>query len=139
MKVFIGSSSESLEEVRMVAEWIEEESHEPIPWNKSGVFPLGHSMLESLRELARTVDAAILIFSEDDPISYRGDIALQPRDNVLIEYGLFAMELGPKKVIICRKGVPRIASDLKGLIFCNLDKRYKAQNSIIQWLKTFDT
>jgi predicted nucleotide-binding protein len=135
MKVFIGSSSESLEEVRMVAEWIEEEGHEPIPWNKSGVFPLGHYVLDSLRQVGKNVDAAILIFSEDDPIWYRGDTSLQPRDNVLIEYGLFFMELGPKRTIICRKGMSKIASDLKGLIFCNLDKRYKAQNSIIQWLK----
>ena len=67
-----------------------------------------------------TVDAAVLIFSEDDQVWYRGDLGSQPRDNVLIEYGLFLGRLGQPRVIFCVRGKPRIAQDLQGITFCNL-------------------
>lgn len=135
MKVFIGSSAESQKDLRTVARWIEEEGHEPVPWNKPGVFPLGTYVFESLRDIKRQVDAAILIFNEDDHVWYRRDAMKQPRDNVLTEYGLFAGELGTKKTIICRRGNPKVPSDLNGLIHCNLDKEFRAQDEIIEWLK----
>ncbi|MCD9020211.1 nucleotide-binding protein [Cohnella silvisoli] len=132
MKVFIGSSVESLKDLRMIARLIEEEGHEPIPWNKPGIFPLGNYLFESLVEVGSQIDAAILIFNEDDQLWYRGDGTKQPRDNVLIEYGFFAGKLGTKRTIICRRGFPKMATDLNGLIYCDLNKEFKAQDEILE-------
>lgn len=137
MKVFIGSSSSarSLDDIRKVAMWIEEEGHDPFPWTKTGLFPLGNYTAESLRDICKQVDAAILIFGEDDEVWYRNDYALKPRDNVVYEFGLFEGHLGCKKTIIVKRGNSKLPTDLFGITRCNLDKEYKAQDEIVQWLR----
>jgi len=88
-------------------------------------------MLDSIKEISRQVDAEILIFNEDDPVWYRSDIFLRPRANVLIDYGFFVNALGRERTIICRKGKADIASDLQVLIYCDLNKEYRAEIEII--------
>lgn len=117
---------------------IEEEGHEPLPWNKAGLFPLGHYMLDSLRDISLKVDAAILIFNVDDKAWYRNDFILKPKDNVVLEYGLFLQSLGREKTIICQRGV-KATSDLNGVIYCNLNKEYRAQSELVEWLRFIDT
>lgn len=138
MKLFIGSSNskQSLADLRQIAMLIEEENHEPICWNKAGVFPLGNYVLDTLRDISMNVDAAILIFNEDDKVWYRNDYALQPRDNVVLEYGIFFSQLGRDRTIICRRGEAKIPSDLDGIVYCNLDKEFKAQAALIEWLQS---
>ncbi|KPV61046.1 hypothetical protein QJ48_02140 [Paenibacillus sp. A3] len=135
MKVFIGSSLESSDELRKIAMLIEEAGYTPFPWNKAGVFLLGKYMLESLRDISMKVDAAILIFNEDDKVWYRNDYVLAPRDNVVLEYGFLLSILGKEKTIICRKGTTKIASDLSGIIYCDLNKEYRAQIELLEWLR----
>lgn len=132
MRVFLGSSSshDSMKTLRNVAMLVESENSVPCPWNRN-VFPLGTYVLDSLINVSKQVDAAILIFNEDDTFWYRNDIILQPKANVLIEYGIFVATLGRERTIICRKGNSNIASDLQGLIYCDLDKEFKAENEII--------
>lgn len=67
MRVFLGSSSsqDSMRTLRNVAMLIEAENAIPCPWNRS-VFPLGTYVLDSLINISKHVDAAILIFNEDD-------------------------------------------------------------------------
>lgn len=141
MNIFLGSSSsiKSLDDLREIAMQIEDEGHTPIPWNKAGVFPLGNYVAESLRNICKQVDAAILIFHEDDLVWYRNDYALKPRDNVVYEYGLFEGHLGPKRTIICRRGKPKIPSDLQGIIYCDLDKKYRAQLELLEWMRFLDS
>lgn len=115
MKIFIGSSRESLPVVREVEVWLEEQEHEPIPWDQPGLFMPGVQTFTTLIQISREVEAAILVFAEDDQVWYRGDTAPRPRDNVLIEYGLFGGVLGPQKAIVCRIGDPKHPIDLAGL------------------------
>ena len=126
MKVFIGSSSEAIEELELIASWIEEYGHEPIPWNDLQVFSPGAYTFSSLVEMTKKVDAAVFIFSEDDKVWYRSDTAKQPRDNVMIEYGLFLGALGQKRVIFCYKGKPKGATDLLGVIYIDINQNRKA-------------
>lgn len=137
MNIFLGSSSsqKAKDDVLKIAMLIEEEGHHPFPWNKEGLFPLGNYTSESLRNICKQMDAAILIFHEDDLIWYRNSYALKPRDNVIYEYGLFEGHLGPKRTIICRRGKPRIPSDLEGITYCDLDKEYRARVELIEWVR----
>ncbi len=136
IRVFIGSSSEAEATLLVVAQWIEAARHVPIPWNRPGVFPPGSYTLSRLRQIAREVDAAILIFTEDDKTWYRTDTVYQPRDNVLLEYGLFTGTLGERKVIFCRKGKPKIPNDLAGLTYVDISdtRQAAAQLNIRSWL-----
>jgi hypothetical protein len=136
MKVFIGSSNEEVEDLELLASWVEEFGHEPIPWNDLSVFTPGSYTFSSLVELTKRVDAAIFIFSEDDKVWYRSDTAKQPRDNVMIEYGLFLGALGEGRVIFCRKGCAKTASDLLGVVYVNINnnKKSAAKIQIRSWL-----
>src|SRR5689334_23314630 len=114
MRIFLGSSREASTTglLRRVAGWVESCGHEPLRWDEPGVFPAGSYTFPTLRRVAREVDGAIFVFAEDDKVWYRTDKAMQPRDNVLLEYGLFSGTLGEGRVAICRSGSPRTASDL---------------------------
>ena len=115
MKVFLGSSSESLDHLAEIAMWLEEANLEPVPWNLPTLFLPGENTFLKLIEISKSVDAAVFVFAEDDRVWYRADTVNQPRDNVLLEYGLFVGALGPKRAIICRRGKAKAATDLQGI------------------------
>jgi predicted nucleotide-binding protein len=139
MRIFIGSSKESVTRgsVLKVALWLEECGQQPVRWNHPGVFRPGEYIFPRLIEIAGEVDAAILLFAEDDVVWYRDDIVGQPRDNVLLEYGLFAGVLGSNRVIVAREGEARIPSDLGGLIYLALlpGQEITAQMHVLEWVK----
>jgi hypothetical protein len=135
MKVFIGSSKEAQKELREVEAWIRDVGLIAIPWDKPTLFRPGENTFLRLIELSKEVDAAVFIFSEDDKIWYRNDSALQPRDNILIEYGLFSGILGPTKTVLCRKNTPKLATDILGINYVDIsfDKRDRAQIQLQAW------
>jgi hypothetical protein len=139
MKVFLGSSTESREDMREVARWLEDAGHEPMPWDEPSLFLPGENTFSKIIEISKLVDAAIFIFSEDDRVWYRQDSVIQPRDNILIEYGLFAGALGQKRAIVCRKGTPKNATDLLGIVFVDLNMPHKARVSIRAWVSNLAT
>lgn len=139
MKVFLGSSTESKDDMREVARWLEDAGHEPMPWDEPSLFLPGENTFSKIIEISKLVDAAVFIFSEDDRVWYRQDSVIQPRDNILIEYGLFAGALGQKRAIVCRKGTPKNATDLLGIVFVDLNLPYKAAVSIRAWVSNLAT
>jgi len=130
MKIFIASSKESVDLMREIEAWLQEYGHEPLPWDKPGLFPPGEQTFLTLINISKQVDGAICVFGEDDKIWYRGDSALQPRDNILIEFGLFVGTLGPRKAIICRHGTPKHSTDLQGITFIDLNQERRARGRI---------
>ena len=84
----------------------------------------------SLRRIARQVDAAVFVFAEDDKVWFRDADLGQPRDNVLIEYGLFLGALGGDevdRVIFVRVGSPKTASDVAGITYISYEESKKIQ------------
>lgn len=136
MRVFLGSSSESSSLLLTIAGWIENAGHTPVRWSDPGVFPPGQYTFSALRQQARQMDAAIFVFAEDDRVWYRTDQVMQPRDNVLIEFGLFSAALGDGRVVICRSGNPKPASDISGVTYVQLadSSIVRAERDIIEWL-----
>lgn len=138
MKLFIGSSREALDLVRQIEVWLEPlpDVH-TLPWDTPGLFEPGEQTLQSLLSIAKTVDAAIFLFSEDDKVWYRDDSVPQPRDNVLIEYGLFVGTLGMKRAIICTDGQPKLAVDVRGLTYVDLSApvRKTGRYNLLTWGK----
>ena len=136
MKVFLASSHETIDNMREISSWIEEEGHEPLPWDSPHLFLPGENAFEKLIEISKKeVDAAVFIFGADDRVWYRADALHQPRDNVLIEFGVFASSLGPRRAIICTVGSPRIATDLRGIVVVDLDKIHAARLKVQIWLR----
>ena len=136
LKVFLASSNEEISTMDELAEWIEGFGHYALTWKDSDLFILGGYLFSSLHKVAQEVDVAIFIFSEDDTTWYHGDKTKSPRDNVLLEYGLFSGTLGEKYVAIARKNNAKIASDLEGVTYLNLEKKRRSKNQLQKWLQS---
>lgn len=134
MRIFIASSKESLDIAKKIASIIENLGHTPILWNEPGLFVPGQYTLESLEKISQNVNAAIIVFSEDDKTWYRKEKVSTVRDNVLIEYGLFMGVLNRERVIVCKCGTPKIASDLLGINSIVFDKVYTSEIDIKTWI-----
>ncbi len=137
MKIFIGSSMEAIRELREIAIWLQDVGLIPLPWDEPTLFSPGEITFLKLIEISKEVDAAVFIFSEDDRIWYRNDSVLQPRDNLLIEYGLFSGILGPTRTAICRKNTSKLATDILGITYIDVssNKKARAQLQLQEWAK----
>jgi predicted nucleotide-binding protein len=138
MEIFIGCSSGSKPTMRTIAAWIEDKNFIPLPWDTPGLFAPGDSTFQSLIKISKRkqMRGAVIIFNEDDKVWHRGAVAKQPRDNVLIEYGLFVGTLGPHRAIICKYGSPKAASDILGINYIDVSpsRQNKARIALDNWL-----
>jgi predicted nucleotide-binding protein len=116
-RLFIGSSKESLEAAEGVRETLKRVACVTL-WSK-GVFGPGKFTLEALEEQGQKVDFAVMVFGPDDVIFSRGRRFEGPRDNVILEMGLFTGALGRKRAfVVAPHGRElKIPSDLLGVNF----------------------
>jgi predicted nucleotide-binding protein len=115
-RLFIGSTVEALPVAREVQAELDHEFQVTL-WNQN-LFNPGDLTWSRLVEMARSkFDFAILVFSADDVVESRGKSSAAPRDNVLLEYGLFVGAVGPDRTFFLynRDHPPKIASDLAGV------------------------
>ncbi len=128
-QVFIGSSAER----HFVAEAIQEslengDIYQVQIWSQ-GVFGLSENTLDSLEKKLVTFDFGIFVLTGDDVKFKRAVRALQPRDNVLFELGLFMGHLSRKRTfIVCQRGVDlRLPTDLSGITVVDFKLRGRDQ------------
>lgn len=139
LRIFIGSARESLADAKQVARWIEglRAGHVAQVWNQPGLFVASQTVWHQLHRIAADIDAAIVIFGEDDEVWVRGRTLTQPRDNALLEFGLFAGQVGLAQVAFCTRGNPKTPSDLDGFVFIDISPKRSntAQYELEVWLK----
>jgi hypothetical protein len=113
--VFIGSSSEGLPIAKAIQVNLDP-SCDVVLWSQ-GVFGLSGGTLETLVDKANEFDFAILVITPDDMTQSRGRKQQSPRDNVLLELGLFIGVLGRKRtmVVFDRSANIKLPSDLAGV------------------------
>jgi hypothetical protein len=111
--VFIGSSKEGLPVAEAIQNALSEEA-EPVLWKT--LFEPGDLTIEALEQKSFEFDFAVFILSSDDVLESRGSRGPAPRDNLLLEYGLFVGRLGRDRVFYAfRSGDrPKLPSDLAG-------------------------
>jgi CRP/FNR family transcriptional regulator, cyclic AMP receptor protein len=114
--LFIGSSSESLKIARAIQTGLDRDNLFVKIWTDN-IFTPSLSTMESLEEQLKSSDFAALILGSDDTIISREKVSEAPRDNVLLELGMFIGALGRKRTFILRpRGVDlKIPSDLFGI------------------------
>jgi len=117
--IFIGSASDSRPRgmAERVVEALAAAGYVPLPWWHGEVFKLGDYTLERLRQLASRVDGAVFICTSDDKRWYRDEQSDVPRDNVVLEYGLFVATLGFDRAIIVTERNTRLPSDVRGITY----------------------
>lgn len=115
--MFIGSTVEALRIARAVQAELDHDLEITL-WNQN-VFEVGNSTWNDLVDQARSnrYDFALLVLGAEDQTTSRGATSNAPRDNVLLELGLFCGALGRDRTffLIDRDNKPKIASDLAGV------------------------
>lgn len=110
---FIGSSAEGLEIAEAIHCQLSRDAEITI-WS-AGVFGLGDGTLESLEKALERFDFAILVLTPDDLVVSRRKASQAPRDNVLLELGMFIGRLGRKRTfVVCGNDI-KLPSDLAGV------------------------
>lgn len=113
--VFIGSSAEGLDAAKAIQANLDR-CCEPAIWSQ-GVFGLSEGSLEALVKRVDDFDFAILVLTPDDLVASRGEMRPSPRDNVLLELGLFIGALGRERTFMVyrRDAKLKLPSDLAGI------------------------
>jgi len=111
--VFVGSSSEAEEYAQLVHEVITRTGLDCHPWWSE--FPVGVNFLQALLDVCAWSHAAVFIATPDDQTDIRGEKQLVARQNVLLEYGMFAGVHGSRRVAVLRIGDVSLPTDLSGV------------------------
>ena len=113
--VFIGSSTEGLDIAKAIRVHLDR-ACEVTLWI-DGVFRPSEFTLESLLKVLDTFDFGVLVATGDDFVSGREGPSRCPRDNVVLEIGLFLGKLGRERTfLVCdRTAELKLPSDLAGL------------------------
>jgi len=115
--IFIASASEERPSsiAKHLVEVLAAASFIPKPWWT--VLGPGDYTLDKLREQCEVVDGAVVIWTGDDENWYRDKQHKVPRDNVILEYGMFVSRLGRRKAVILTEKGARLPSDVHGITF----------------------
>lgn len=118
-RVFIGSSRESLEYAEEIQRNLEN-AHmpdiEPVCW--PSIFQLGTYTLESLLRALKSSTFGVFVLAPDDFIEIRNEIYRIPRDNVILEMGMFIAGVGRENTFFVR---PRDTDECKLRLPTDLD------------------
>jgi Predicted nucleotide-binding protein containing TIR-like domain/Histidine-specific methyltransferase, SAM-dependent len=112
-KIFIGSSTEKKSIAEKIAQLLSNNHYEVLRWWTQ--FSAGSVTLDRLIDIAKEVDGAIFIFSKDDKKWYRGKEHDSPRDNVVLEYGLFVGLLDRNRAIVLAEENLDLPSDVDSI------------------------
>ena len=99
LDIFIASASEGLEVANAVREALGRRSHlRPRVWAE-GTFTPSMTFIEAIEVELNRCDFAVLTLTPDDRLESRGRTIMAPRDNVLLELGLFMGRLGRERTL----------------------------------------
>src|SRR4051794_11120455 len=94
LRVFIASASEGLEVANAVRDTLRDHgAFDPKVWAGEKFKP-GLTFIEALEVKLAEADFAVLTLTADDQSITRGHVTMAPRDNILLELGLFMGRLG---------------------------------------------
>lgn len=115
-RVFVGSSRESMDVANSIQTALAPHPFVVTVWT-NGVFGPSDFTLEALERVAQESDFAILVLGPDDRVISRRRAGLAPRDNVILELGLFVGALSRRRVfLVLPHGVDlKIPTDLLGV------------------------
>ncbi|MDQ6949114.1 MAG: nucleotide-binding protein [Actinomycetota bacterium] len=116
-RMFIGSSTESAQVAKALASHFKDSLCEPSLWQNA--FALGKHNMENLRQAVDDHQFAAFVFTPDDEVISRGSSAPAPRDNVILEMGLFSYRYGTERsfAVLPEDERVKIPSDLLGITF----------------------
>jgi CRP/FNR family transcriptional regulator, cyclic AMP receptor protein len=135
--IFIASSGAARKDLKRVERGLASKERAVRPWNGPDIFMPSDYTLDNLLEQAHCVDFAVIIATPDDLIVKNAASTPSPtqvptaRDNVLLEFGLFAGALERKRVVVLQKENVGLPTDMQGLTVL----RYKNKDELDKAIK----
>ena len=105
-RVFIASSSEGLKLARALKAALATDPFDVHVWI-DGIFTPRLTNIEALEEELDRADFAVLLLSSDDRVLSRWVFSRAPRDNLILELGLFVGAIGRRRAIMVRPRGPQ--------------------------------
>lgn len=136
--IFIASSGAAKDDLKRVEKGLESKERAVRPWDGPNIFMPSDYTLDSLLEQAHCVDFAVIIATPDDLIAKNvastpsPDQVLTPRDNVLLEFGLFAGALERRRVVVLQKHKVGLPTDMQGLTVLRYENDDELDKQIAQ-------
>lgn len=130
-RLLVASSSEGLRYAKALQKELRPECVSD-RWDE-GFFKPGDFTLEALIERSVDYDGAIVLATSDDRVVTRGLDKPAPRDNLILEYGLFVATFGRHRaLLVVQDGGARVSlpSDLFGLTFVPFHRGKSARKSV---------
>jgi predicted nucleotide-binding protein len=83
-----------------------------------GIFTPGLTNIEALEQELKRADFAVLLLSPDDRVLSRWVFSRAPRDNLILELGLFVGAIDRRRAIMVQPlaSKPKVPTDLLGVI-----------------------
>ena len=115
--MFLGCSVEGLELAKALESSFKHSDVVVRAWYNGGVFTASGYTMDDLMKQVNQCDFAMFVFGPDDKIHSRDEEHAGPRDNVVLEFGLFMGRLGRERVFMVKqaKADLKIPSDLTGI------------------------
>ncbi len=115
-KVFIICAVEALRVAQAIQFHFQHDEADFKIWSDQ-VFKASQYPIEALQDVLDESDFSIAIASPEDLLTVRKEPVAQPRDNVLVEFGMSLGRLGRKRsmILVPRKSQVRLPTDFKGL------------------------
>ena len=133
-QIFIGCSAERLNIARALQEVLEHDHFDVIIWSDSMFEPTDFT-LAKLISVIQCSDFGVFFMSNDDVVTSRNKQTGSPRDNVILECGMFIGAKGQERTFIVtpRDEELKIPSDLAGFTFATYEAK-KAKSEPIKAL-----
>jgi predicted nucleotide-binding protein len=112
-KIFIASASESKPLATAIAQELARAGYQPLRWWQE--IPSGSITIDHLAEIAKSVNGAVFLLTSVDKTWYRDEVSEGPRDNVILEYGLFVAHHGRSRTLIITDPKTKLPSDISGV------------------------
>ena len=115
-RIFIASAEESKEEyAKPIAQALSDKGYEVVRW--WNIFRSGDFPIERIIKIVQDVEGGVFVCTGIDKTWYRGKQRDAPRDNLILELGLFLPHLGRGYCLIIKDSDTMLPSDLDGLTF----------------------
>ncbi len=129
-RILIASSSEGLPYAEALQRLLYPKVDASV-WNQ-GMFVPGQYALESLESRSREFHGAVVVATADDKVVSRGEEQLAPRDNLLLEFGIFVAVFGRRRALLMVEYASdtKLPSDVSGLTVLPFSKTDPPEDGI---------
>jgi Predicted nucleotide-binding protein containing TIR-like domain/Histidine-specific methyltransferase, SAM-dependent len=111
--IFIASANESRPLAAKIGQGLADAGYRPLRWWQE--FPAGSLTIDRLLEIAESSDGAAFLLTAVDKTWYRQELSGSPRDNVILEYGIFVARNGRQRTLMLTEPATKLPSDVAGI------------------------